>query len=460
LSFHQFFLALNARRKLFAFIVLVTVLLATVVSLFMPRTYVAKASVLVDKREEPIGFTETQADIISSSKVAHKVIADLKLAQSPETKDAFQRATGGVGAVEDWIAETLQKKLKVDWSQSSVINIWYSAPDSKLAAAVANGFAKAYVQTIQELAVAPAQDSLNWFDDQLKSLRTAMEASQAKLAAYQRDKGITSGDERYDVENTRLAELSTQLLAAQNQAQEAAIRQQQARTFVASGASPDNLPEIGSNPFLQSLKTQIHTAEARLQEMRSEMGPNHPQLKAQISEVQSLKERLENEMGKVVGGMGTTVRQLREREAELRNALAAQRSRVLQLKSSRTDLEALQREVEAARQAYQSAYERSMSNRIQTRARQPQVAVLNSAVAPLLPKSPRIALNIGIAFAVGMMLAIAIIYLLEATDRRVRSRIEFEAYVPVPMLGELNTWEGERPRLLGGPGPRLLPRPA
>jgi succinoglycan biosynthesis transport protein ExoP len=133
---------------------------------------------------------------------------------------------------------------------------------------------------------------------------------------------------------------------------------------------------------------------------------------------------------------------------------------VLQLKSSRTELEALQRETESARQAYQSAYERSMANRIQTRARQPQVAVLNSAVAPLLPKSPKIALNIGIALVVGLMLAIAVIYLLEATDRRVRSRVEFEAYVPVPMLGELNTWEGERPRLLGGPGPRLLPRPA
>ena len=58
MTFHQFLLALKARRKLFGFIVLVTVLLAAVVSLLLPRTYVARASVLVDKTGELLGFND------------------------------------------------------------------------------------------------------------------------------------------------------------------------------------------------------------------------------------------------------------------------------------------------------------------------------------------------------------------------------------------------------------------
>jgi uncharacterized protein involved in exopolysaccharide biosynthesis len=193
------------------------------------------------------------------------------------------------------------------------------------------------------------------------------------------------------------------------------------------------------------------------------MGPNHPQLKAQVSENETLRHRLDAEIGKVVAGMGSTVRQAREREAELRSALEAQRSRVLQIKQNRNELEMLQREVETARQAYSNAYERSMVNRVQARQRQPQVSVLNSAVAPLLPASPKVLLNILLALAVSVMLGVALVYLLEATDRRVRSRVEFETYVPVPMLGEIGGWSTERAgRLLEAPASttRMLPKPA
>lgn len=461
MSFHQFLLALSARKKLFTFILLATVLLAGVVSFLLPRTYVAKSSVLVDKRQEALGFVETQVDIIKSSKVAHKVVNELKLAQDPAVQEAFQRDTGGAGSIEDWLVDQMLLKLKVDSSQSSVIDIKYSSPSPKRAAAVSNSFAKAYVTTMQELAVEPARESLAWFDDQLKQLRNNLAEAQVKLTAYQKEKGITTAtDDRYDVETSRLAELSTQLLTAQNQVQDATVRQQQARAFVASGTSADNMPEIAANTFIQSLKTQILTGEAKLQQMRSELGPNHPQLKAQISELQSLHERLNSETTKVVSGMGTTARQAREREAELRNALAAQRARVLQIKHSRTELEVLQREAETARHAYSSAYERAMVTRVEERARQPQVAVLNVAAAPLLPSSPKIALNLGLAFAVGLMLAVALIYLLEVTDRRVRSRLEFEAYVPIPLLGELHSWQGERGRLIEAAPARMLPGPA
>ena len=463
MSFQQFLLALKSRRKLFGMIMLVTVGLAAIVSLLLPRTYVARASVLVDKTGEAIGFTETQADIIRSSKVARRVIDELKLASNEETQRMFQSETGGVGTIEDWLAEAIIKKLRVDWSQSSVIDIKFSSSNSELAAAVSNAFARGYVSTVQDMAVGPNRESVAWFDDQLKGLRQALSDAQAKLSQYQKDKGIVSTDERFDVETTRLTELSTQLLAAQNQAQEAAIRQQQARSFVGAGTSPENMPEIMASPFIQSLKSEILRGEAKLQEMRSEFGPNHPQLKAQIAENQSLHQRLDSEMGKMVAGLGSTVRQSRERESELRSALESQRSRVLQIKQGRNELEMLQREVETARQAYSNAYERSMVNRVQNRQRQPQVAVLNTAVAPILPSSPKILLNIGLAAAVGLMLAVALIYLLEATDRRVRSRLEFETYVPFPMLGELNAWRAEqRGRLIEAPAgsARMLPRPA
>jgi hypothetical protein len=43
----------------------------------------------------------------------------------------------------------------------------------------------------------------------------------------------------------------------------------------------------------------------------------------------------------------------------------------------------------------------------------------------------------------------------------VRSRLEFQAQVPVPLLGELHHWQTERGRLIEVAGPaRMLPGPA
>src|SRR4051812_40302593 len=176
-------------------IMLVTVGLAAIVSLLLPRTYVARASVLVDKTGEAIGFTETQADIIRSSKVARRVIDELKLTQNDETQRLFQSETGGAGTIEDWLADAIIKKLRVDWSQSSVIDIKFSSSNSELAAAVSNAFARGYVSTIQDMAVGPNRESVAWFDDQLKGLRQALSDAQAKLSQYQKDKGIVSTDE-------------------------------------------------------------------------------------------------------------------------------------------------------------------------------------------------------------------------------------------------------------------------
>src|SRR5215468_9950760 len=95
------------------------------------------------------GYLQTQVDIITSRKVALKVVGDLKLAQGPEARRAFERGGNG-SSIEDWLVTSLLQQLKVNTSQSSllqsqssVIQIGYSAADPRLAADIANGFAKA-----------------------------------------------------------------------------------------------------------------------------------------------------------------------------------------------------------------------------------------------------------------------------------------------------------------------------
>src|SRR6267143_860617 len=291
MNLNLFLSALRARFGVFALVLAATVLAATVVSLLLPKSYKATASVLVDATNrdeqslsnvlvpprERIGYMQTQMDIITSARVARKVVQDLKLAESEASREAFEKEAGGTGPIENWLVENLLKRLKVATSQSSVIQVSFSSADPRFSALVANAFAKAYINTMLELRVEPMQQAAVWFDEQLKSLRANLEDAQGKLTDYHRQQGIISADERLDVENARLGELSSQLVRTQDQTYDLDIRERQARDFRKQGASPDRLPDVLFNAHLQRLNADLLHGEVKLQELATQYGANHPQ---------------------------------------------------------------------------------------------------------------------------------------------------------------------------------------
>ena len=473
MSLYQFLLVLRARFGVFAALLVVTVLAATVVTFLLPKTYKATVSLLVDAKDEQslsnvlplilpqekLSYLQTQMDIITSKRVARKVVQDLRLAENPAAQTAFRKAGAGYGSIEDWLTDNLLLKLKVETSQSSIIQVTFASADPRYSAAIANGFAKAYIDTMLELRVEPTRQAAVWYDEQLKSLRANLEDAQAKLTDYLQREGIVSADEHLDVDSTRLGALSDQVVKAQEQTFQWNAREQQARDFLKRGGSLDSLPDVLDNPFIQRLKTDLHQGEARLQELATQYGSNYPQYQRQVSENRSLRQKLDAEMKKVVAGIESSARQSRQRESDLRRAMTAQRARLLELKENRNEFTVLRRNVESAEKAYDTAMQRHVVSQVDSRANQTNVTVLNPAAVPGRPSQPKIALNIALSVVVGTMLGLGIVLLMEMSDRRVRSSRDLS--LDVPLLVVLNGWRPAGARLLGGPGgaARALPNP-
>jgi len=475
MDFSQYLLALRARRKTFTTVFAATVLTAVVVAFIVPKRYDASATVMLDARAEQTltaggmtpreraGFLGTQIDLITSGKVAQKVVRDLKLAQQPGVREDFEAETGGVGTIEEWLASQLLEKVKVDSSASNVLTIKYSSNDAKKAADVANGFAKAYLDVALALRTEPTREAAEWFDEQVKTLRAQVNQAQTKLSSYQREKGIIGSDERLDIEFTKLTEISAQLNAAKNATYEATVRAKQVQDAIANGGSADNFPEIQSNSYITTVKADLQRAEARLQEQAAVLGDNHPAQQRTKMEVQQLRDRLQSETKKVITGLGNAAQQSRKREEELQNALAAQNERILKLKDARVELAVMSRDVENAQRAYDAALGRLMTVKVESRAKATNLALLTPAVQPAKPSQPKIPLVAALALVVGGLLAAGVVYLLEMLDRRVRSKGELESRLAVPSLGGISRWHAVGGRLLpapvGGSSTRALPHP-
>ena len=204
----QFLLISRARLKLAVILLLLTVSIATIVSLLLPKKYTASTSIVFDLKSDPIlgivlpaaaspGYITTQTDIIQSDRVAGRVVKLLRFDKSPTAVDTWKQATESKISLESYYGTLLQKGLVIKPSRgSNVLNITYTGAEPKFTAAVANAFAQAYIETNIELRVDPARQYAAWFDERLKSLRDNLEQAKAKLSIYQQEKVIVATDER------------------------------------------------------------------------------------------------------------------------------------------------------------------------------------------------------------------------------------------------------------------------
>lgn len=446
MSFSQLLAILHARKWAASWIFLLTVIVTTVVSFLLPNSYEAATTLVINsKGADPVtgfvmpttlmpGYMATQVDIIQSRKVAMKVVKKLGVEKSQNAKDKFVEEADGVGDINTWYADRFLMGLEVEPSrQSNIIEIRYTWGNPDFAANMANAFADAYLETNLQLKTEPVKQAAAFFQNQLERLRQNVEEAQAKLSAYQKTNEITSEQGRLDVEMSRLAELSSQLVAMQAQTYDAASRHKQLRKAGASSS-----PEVLSSPLVLELKAGLIQAKAKFSDIKQKLGENHPKYIAAAEEVSSLRSSLNKEIEKASVGVGQTVKVSQLREDEVKEALKAQKTRVLKLKSEQDEMAALIREAESAQRIYDNALLKFGQANIESQSSQTDVAVLNPATPPLEHAKPRRKLNIVLSVILGALLAAAFALVLEFLDRKVRTADDIGRTLEMNILADLS----------------------
>jgi chain length determinant protein EpsF len=443
MNLQQVLLVLRARWLVVVSLFLAVVIAVAALTLLSQKQYTATASVVVDAKTDPVAgivypsqllssYIATQVDIISSERVAKRVIKDLKLDQSPQAQDQWREATGGRGDFASWLAGSLQKRLLVLPSrESDVINISVTLPDPKGAAALANAFAQAYIDTNIELKVDPAREYAAWFDERSRSLRADLETKHKKLSDYQKQNGLIATDERLDIENARLTELSTQLVAIQGVRQDSQSRQRQV-----SGDN-DSLPEVLQSGLVSGLKAGLSQEEAKLKDIATNLGKNHPDYQTTQATITSLRERIDQETANIVASLNHTTQANVRRESDIRAALDAQKKLVLGLKHQHDEATDLENDVLAAQKTLDAVIQRQAQSSLESQTQQTNAVLLTPATEPLVASKPRVFFNLLAGLFLGGVLGVGVALLLELSNRKVRTEDELIQLLRVPLLGKV-----------------------
>lgn len=440
----QFFSILRARWKIMLLVFGAAVVGTVLVNALLPKSFTSTVAVLVDvKSPDPIAgiifpgmnapsYMATQVDVIQSDRVSQQVVRAMNLNESSAMREQWRESTKGQGNFESWVADVLRRSLDVKPSRdSNIITVNYKSPDPKFATAMANAYARAYIDVSLELRVEPAKQYGRFFEERSKQMREKVEQARAKLTGFQRQKGIVGIDERFDVENARLNELSSQLVTLQAVGAETAGRQDQVRL------SADRIQDVIANPLISALRTDLSRQESRLKELGEKLGESHPAIVEQRAGIRELRGRIETETARVSGGVSVSNSINKSRLAELRASMEAQRVRVFKLKESRDELAVLAADVDQAQRAFDGVNARANQTELESRTTQTNLYILNPASEPMRPSSPRTTLNMLLALFVGTLLAVGIAMLMELFDRRVRSAAEVVQALETPLLGVL-----------------------
>jgi succinoglycan biosynthesis transport protein ExoP len=463
MNFADFLRVVRARWVLALSTFLAIVILALLANLLWPKSYRAKAAVMIDMKVDPVAGTSavglmpsaaylaTQVDILESGYVAQRVVRTLQLEQNALMREEWMSKTGGKGDLIAWLGDKIAEKLKVEEArESNVIDISYESPDPKFAAAMANAYAKAYIESTVQIRTSPARQYSDFFEERAKIARQKMETAQNKLSEAQKEKGILVTDEKLDVETAKLNDLSNQLTTLRGVVADAGSRKAQA------AVSGEVAPDAMASTIVASLKSDLARLEAKLDESLERYGENHPLIVELKTSIASTRAKIRAEVNRVSGSLSAANQIGMAREAAIQKAYEEQRQRLLKLKQDRNDLQVLERDVLATQRVFDAIQSRKSQMSLEGSNGQTNVVILNTASEPLTPSSPKTTLNMVIAGVLALMLAAAVTLVMEFLDRRVRGATDLATLIELPVIGVLSTVgpQGKLASLLGKPAIR------
>ena len=393
------------------------------------------------------GFN-SQVQILKSRPIAELVIKKLDLLKDatfnpPKKEGWFTSAPEGSPAeleakeLEAAInrfegALTIEPILK-----SQIVKISFDSPDKVLAAKVANAVAEAYIENDLESRAQMTQRASAWLTERMNGLRVTLEESEKKLQAYRERENIidTKGVE-LSGSGKQLDEISTNLIAMRQRLAEAEGVYVQVKGKQGQPVEVlESIPAVLKSSSVQQMKEAESVAQRKLDELLSRYTHLHPKVIAAESELKSAKVSLKREIDAVINGITQEYELAKNNVVATSRAMDMIKSDIQGLTRKEFQLGVLQREAESNKQLYDLFVNRAKETDVASNLQSTAGRVVDPAVVENVPLKPKKKMIVGIAFVLGMLAGIAIVFVLDYLDNTLHSVPDVERRLGVDVLG-------------------------
>ena len=397
-------------------------------------------------------YYRTQEQILRSRTLTVDVIREMGLDRNPifvpQVDESAGLVSGWIASARGLFASGQAKRMDPSGVDAGVIHqyqadlsvspvtrtklavVRFTTPDPELSAEIVNAHVSAYIRQGLRLRSQANDEARIFLHEKLSEIKQKLQASEAALNAYRRDKGIISLDEGENIVVDRLGDLNDLLTEAEAERinLEADVKLIKSRAY-------ESLPEVTDNTLIQALKGQLAEKEGDYVEVAAQFKEAYPPVKKAKAEVDALRNRLDGEIEQVVGSIESKYLSAVDHEEQLRVAMNKQKEAALSMKDAAVDFAILAREVKTNEELYDEILQRMKEIGVVAAVQASNVSIIDEATPPERPSSPRRLRTLLLALLAGSGLGVGLVLGRDFIDQSVKNSDEVERHPPAPQPG-------------------------
>lgn len=451
-------------RWLMAAIVVSCVVAGVVVTLLMAPLYTAKVQIQIDRQQKQVTkvegldsqttmqdmeFYATQYALLRTRPLAERVASELKLYNNKAfleahgvDGDTLDEKAGQTAAQRAALNRKLVVKLLLENVEispirtSKLVDVSYMSRSPELSAAIANKWASAFIATSMDRQFASTADARAFLEKRLETLRQRVEDSEKQVVLFGSQSGIVTLDQIRDsdgrtIGNRTLTGTSLEQLAvALNEATAQRIAAQ-ARALGGGETASEAITSVA----LSNLRQQRAEAAAQLAKQNVQFAPEYPSVRYLTEQIRSYDVAISNEISRIAGARSREYREALAKENQLKAQVEQLKGQLDQQNRANIQYNIYQRESDTNRQLYDALLQRYKEIGVAGSVGVNNIAIVEPAVVPDKPTSPKLPLNLALALLIGIGLAAAVAFALEQIDEGIREPSQVESLLRYPLLG-------------------------
>jgi polysaccharide biosynthesis transport protein len=322
---------------------------------------------------------------------------------------------------------------------TNLFNIKYTHTDPEMAQKVANTLAEVFRANNIENATQNSSKAEYVLAREIAALQEKIVHDTEALFNYARDKGLPpTVDNALNVEAQRLADLSRQLLEAEN------LRKNAQAVYVSAKNSSDpfSIPEIQKSERITGIQERLSALREKKAALEVTYTKEWPEVKKLEASIKRLEGELDKAAQETIAGLNSRFQASQGHENSIREMYLRQRGTTDQNTRDQIEMAAYTQRLETSKQTLNTLLQKQREVQIAQGDKGSEVSIENYSRIPRAPVGPARMRNVMLALVLSLCAGIGLAFLLDFLDDTVKSLDDVDRYIHLPSLAMIPASRG------------------
>ncbi len=277
------------------------------------------------------------------------------------------------------------------------------------------------------------QKASEWLSQQMLDLKAKLEKSQDELQKYAADNDLlfleTDKGNSENVVNQSLRELQEELTKTQ-----AARYEKESLHRLVLSSDYGSLPGVFDNKLLQDLSVRLAELQRERAQLAATFTEGYPKVQQVQSQVVEIQSALERERKRAAQRISNDYFAAVRRESLVQRAFADKQKQANLIAEKSVQYGILSREVETNKSIYDGLLQRLKEAGVSAGLKASNIRIVDPAMPPFKPVSPKIPLNLGLAAILGLGLGVSAAFIQEHLNQTIENADDVDRYLRLPGL--------------------------